>query len=150
PTQTETEKAFQAGFVTMWGNVAFLVRAVGTAVFFAILFVAANTMMMSSRERVGEVAVLKTLGYKDGLLGVLVASEALAISVTGGVIGLIAAAVLLSNNPAVSSILPGYAVLPSTIVQGIAIAIALGLISGFLPARQAARLSVVHALRKVA
>ena len=150
PTQTETEKAFQAGFVTMWGNVAFLVRAVGTAVFFAILFVAANTMMMSSRERVGEVAVLKTLGYKDGLLGVLVASEALAISVTGGVIGLVAAAVLLSNNPAVSSILPGYAVLPSTIVQGIAIAIALGLISGFLPARQAARLSVVHALRKVA
>ncbi|MDH3298760.1 MAG: hypothetical protein OEM96_10840, partial [Gemmatimonadota bacterium] len=62
----------------------------------------------------------------------------------------VAAAVLLSNNPAVSSILPGYAVLPSTIVQGIAIAIALGLISGFLPARQAARLSVVHALRKVA
>ena len=47
PTKTETERAFQAGFVTMWGNVAFLMRAVGTAVFFAILFVAANTMMMA-------------------------------------------------------------------------------------------------------
>lgn len=150
PTQTETEKAFQAGFVTMWGNVAFLVRAIGTAVFFAILLVAANTMMMSSRERISEVAVLKTLGYRDGLLSRLVVAESLAISVAGGVIGLGAAVVILSNNASLGSMLPGYTVLPSTMLQGLAIAIALGLISGLVPARQTARLSVVEALRRVA
>jgi putative ABC transport system permease protein len=150
PTQTETEKAFQAGFVTMWGNVAFLVRAIGTAVFFAILLVAANTMMMSSRERISEVAVLKTLGYRDGLLSRLVVAESLAISVVGGIIGLAAAVVILSNNSSLGSILPGYTVLPSTMLQGLAIAIVLGLISGLVPARRAARLSVVDALRRVA
>lgn len=150
PTKTETEKAFQAGFVTMWGNVGFLVRAIGTAVFFAILLVAANTMMMSSRERINEVAVLKTLGYRDSLLSRLVVAESLAICVVGGVIGLASASVMLANNEMLGSILPGYTVLPSTMLQGLAIAIVLGLISGLVPARQAARLSVVDALRRVA
>ena len=72
PTKTETERAFQTGFVTMWGNIGFLVQAIGTAVFFAILLVSANTMMMAGRERIGENAILKTLGFEDGLLFQLV------------------------------------------------------------------------------
>ncbi len=150
PTKTETERAFQAGFVTMWGNVAFLVRAIGTAVFFAILLVAANTMMMAARERVHEVAVMKTLGFGDGLLSALVLVEAVLITGVGGLLGIAGARLLFGATRALSSILPGFAVAWSTVAFGIAIAIGLGLASGAVPAWQAARLSVVQALRRVA
>jgi putative ABC transport system permease protein len=150
PTKTETEKAFNAGFVTMWGNVGFLVRAIGTAVFFAILLVAANTMMMAARERTHEVAVMKTIGFGDRLLSGLVMIEAVLITMLGGAIGIFGARAALGGNEMLSSLLPGYAVEWSTVALGFAIALALGLASGLVPAWQAARLSVVDALRKVA
>ncbi len=66
PTKTGTEQAFNASFATMWGNVSLLMGTIGMAVVFAILLVTANAMMMSARERTGEVAVLKTIGFTDG------------------------------------------------------------------------------------
>jgi putative ABC transport system permease protein len=150
PTRTETEKAVNAGFITMWGNVSFLVRAIGTAVFFAILLVAANTMMMAARERVNEVAVLKTLGFKDGLLSMLVLSEATFITLCGGLLGVLGAKVFFGPSNPVQSFLPGFSVRGSTMVLGLLIALLLGLISGAVPAWQAARLSVVQAFRHVA
>jgi putative ABC transport system permease protein len=150
PTKTQTEKAFSAGFVTMWGNVAFLMRAIGTAVFFAILFVAANTMMMAARERVGEIGVLKTLGFQDGTVFGIVIAEATIITLLGGAIGLLGARVLFGSTHALDGFLPGFAVQGSTLAIGFGIAAALGLISGAVPAWQAARLSVVQALRRVA
>ena len=132
------------------GDIQAIVTAIVSAVFFTILLVAGNTMAQSVRERTSEYAVLKTLGFRDGLLSRLVVAESLAISVVGGVIGLAAASLMLRNNEMLGSILPGYTVLPSTMLQGLAIAIVLGLISGLVPARQAARLSVVDALRRVA
>ena len=65
PTKTGTEQAFNASFATMWGNVSLLMGTIGMAVVFAILLVTANAMMMSARERTGEVAVLKTIGFTD-------------------------------------------------------------------------------------
>ncbi|MBI4502122.1 MAG: ABC transporter permease [Gemmatimonadetes bacterium] len=150
PTKTETEKAFQAGFVTMWGNVAFLMRAIGTAVFFAILFVAANTMMMAARERIGEIAVLKTLGFPDGTIFGIVIAEAGVMTLLGGAIGLVGARALFGSTHALDAFLPGFRVEGGTLALGFAIAATLGVISGALPAWQAARLSVVQALRKVA
>lgn len=150
PTKTETERAMQAGFVTMWGNVAFLVRAVGTAVFFAILSVAANTMMMAARERVNEVAILKTVGFGDGLLASLVMIEALVITVLGGAIGLFGAKAIIDNSQALNSFFPGFSVTMGTIGLGLAIAAVLGLVSGAIPAWRAGKLSVVDALRHVA
>jgi len=149
PTKTETERAFQTGFVTMWGNVAFLVRAIGSAVFFAILLVAANAMMMAARERVGEVAVLKTLGFGDGLLARLVITEALAITLGGGLTGIFGAKLWFGWSNPIASYIPGFEVEWSTVVLGAGIAALLGLASGAIPARQAARLSVVEALRRV-
>src|SRR5207247_656906 len=64
-TKTGTEQAFNASFATMWGNVSLLMNTIGMAVVFAILLVTANAMMMSARERTGEVAVLKTIGFSD-------------------------------------------------------------------------------------
>ncbi len=150
PTATETERAFQAGFVTMWGNVAGLVRAIGTAVFFAILLVAANTMMMAARERINEVAVMKTLGFQNRTLATLVLSEATIITGVGGLIGLLLAKAFINPANPVNVMLPGFILTTGTFVAGVGISIALGLVSGAVPAWQSARLSVVQALRRVA
>ena len=88
PTKTGTERAFNAGFVTMWGNVSFLMDSIGMAVVFAILLVAANSMMLSARERTNEVGVLKTVGFGDRLLFGLVMAEAGSIALAGAVLGL--------------------------------------------------------------
>lgn len=149
PTKTETERAFQTSFVTMWGNVGALVQAIGTAVFFAILFVAANTMMMAARERVGEVAVLKTLGFQNGTLFGMVIAEAVAMCIAGGALGLVVARWVLGSARTLQSIIPGFAVEWGTIVLGTAMAVALGVLTGLIPALQASRLSVIEALRRV-
>lgn len=150
PTETETEKAFNAGFVTMWGNIGFLVRAIGTAVFFAILLVAANTMMMAGRERISENAVLKTLGFQDGLLFRLVLVESVFITLLGGTLGVFGSKLLFGPNNSVNAIIPGFQVEWSTVILGLTMAAALGVISGIVPAWQAMRLSVIEALRRVA
>lgn len=149
PTKTQTEKAFNAGFVTMWGNIGFLVSAIGTAVFFAILFVAANTMMMAVRERIGEIAVLKTVGFGNGTVFGLVLAESVLITMLGGALGLLLArAAFLGNNP-LNAFFPGFGVTGATIGLGLLMAAALGIISGTIPAIQSARLSVAGALRQV-
>ncbi len=150
-TRTETERAFQTSFVTMYGNVGFLLNAIGMAVFFAILFVAANTMMTSARERISEVAVLKTLGFSDGLLFGLVLIEAALITVVGGLLGILGAKLLFDLSGFTGAgFLPGFEVKWSTALIGLAIAMFLGLLSGFVPAWQAARLPVSQTLRRVA
>src|SRR5207302_9882579 len=87
-TKTGTEQAFNASFATMWGNVSLLMNTIGMAVVFAILLVTANAMMMSARERTGEVAVLKTIGFSDRRLFGLVMLEAGVITLVGAVLGL--------------------------------------------------------------
>jgi putative ABC transport system permease protein len=150
-TRTETERAFQSGMVSMFGNVGLLMNAVGIAVFFAILLVAANAMMMAARERASEVAVLKTLGFSDRLLFGLVLAEAAAITVVGGLLGVLAAKLLFEGTGFQGmGFLPGFEVKLRTAVFGMLIAIALGLISGLVPAWQAARLPVARTLRRVA
>ena len=150
PTKTQSEKAFNAGFITMWGNVGKLVRTIGLAVFFAILLVAANTMMMAARERINEHGVLKALGFQNPLLFGIVLAESVMITVIGGVIGIVAAALLFRPGNAMTSFIPGFQVQTETMWLGLLIALALGIVSGVVPAWQAARLSVVQALRRVA
>ena len=150
PTKTGTERAFNAGFVTMWGNVSFLMNSIGMAVVFAILLVAANSMMLSARERTSEVGVLKTVGFGDRLLFGLVMAEAGSIALAGAVLGLGGAALLW---PAIHftamGFLPGFSVTPGTLALGTGIAVLLALASGVVPAASAARLSAVQALRHV-
>ncbi len=150
-TRTETERAFQTGMVSMYGNVGLLLNVVGLAVFFAILLVAANTMVMAARERASEVAVLKTLGFSDRLLFGLVLAEAATITLVGGLLGVFGAKLLFEGTGFQGlGFLPGFEVKLSTAALGMAIALLLGLISGLVPAWQAARLPVAHTLRRVA
>ena len=87
PTRTETEAAFQLGFLAMLGNVKAFILSICGAVVFAILLVSANTMAMSIRERTREVAVLKTLGFSRGTVLSLFVWEAVFLALIGGIIG---------------------------------------------------------------
>jgi putative ABC transport system permease protein len=149
PTRTETERAFNAGWVTMWGNVKFLMGAIGTAVVFAILLITSNAMMMSARERTGEVAVLKALGYGESLVFGLELAEAGVVALVGAALGLGGAVLLYRNLELFAQFLPGFVVTGGTVLLGAGLALALALSSGLVPAVRAARLPVVQALRHV-
>ncbi len=150
PTKTGTEQAFNASFATMWGNVSLLMGTIGMAVVFAILLVTANAMMMSARERTGEVAVLKTIGFTDRALFGMVMLEAGVIALTGAVLGLGGAKLLYkASNFNAGGFLPGFDVTGTTLALGGTVALVLMLASGLVPAVRAARLPVVQALRRV-
>jgi len=151
PTKTETEKAFQAGFISMIGNVQLLLTIIGSAIVFAIMLVTINTMMMAARERTTEIAVLKTLGFSDGLILRLVGGEALFLSLLGGGLGCgLAALVFRESDFTGGGFFPNFRVLPETVLLGLVLAALMGLLSGVAPAVQAARLQVASALRRVA
>jgi putative ABC transport system permease protein len=149
-TRTESEQAFQAGFVSMYGNLPFVLRLVGLAIVFSILLIAANTMMTSMRERTNEFAVLKTLGFTDGAVFAMVVTEAAVITVGGGALGALAAKFSIEKSGFnFMGFLPPMSVYWSTVFIGIGIALFVGMISGFIPALQASRLRIVDALRTV-
>jgi putative ABC transport system permease protein len=150
PTKTETEKAFQAGFISMIGNVQLLLTILGSAIVFAIMLVTINTMMMAARERTREIAVLKTLGFSNGLILRLVAGEALLVSLVGGVLGCgLAALVFYQSDFTAGGFFPNFRVLPETVLAGLLLAVVMGILSGLAPAVSAARLKIAPALRKV-
>jgi len=150
PTRTGTERAFNSNFITMWGNVSFLMNTIGMAVVFAILLVAANSMMLSARERTNEVGVLKAVGFTDTHLFGLVMAEASAIALGGAALGLGGAkALYASTGFSAMGFLPGFDVSGGTLALGLGIAVLLALTSGLVPAVAAARLSAVQALRHV-
>ena len=151
PTRSQTEKAFNLAFVGLYGNIGFFLNAIGMAVVFAILMVAANTMAMSARERFSEIAVLKTLGFTDGDVMRLVVVESLVIGGLGLLLGL-GGAMLVFNVVQfdLGGFIPGLAVTPQIGAIGVAIALAIAFASGVVPAWQAGRLRVVEALRYTA
>jgi putative ABC transport system permease protein len=149
-TRTESEQACQAGFVSMYGNIPFVLRVIGLAVVFAILLIAANTMVMAVRERTREIGVLKTLGFEDGTVFRMVLIEAAIITVGGGVLGALVAKLLIEGTGFnMGGMLPPMSVYWSTVIIGILIAALLGAVSGLIPAWQASRLRIVDALRRV-
>ncbi len=149
-THTETEKAFQAGFVSWYGNLPFVIKVIGLAIVFAILLVAANTMVMAVRERTREVGVLKTLGFEDGTIFRIVLLEAAFITLGGGVAGSLLAKWLIEGSGfSFGGFLPPMSVYWSTVFTGIAMALLMGAVSGLVPAWQSSRLRIVDALRRV-
>jgi putative ABC transport system permease protein len=148
-TLTQTEKAFTASFAKQMGNVELLIMTIGSVVFFTLLLVTGNTMAIAVRERSGELAVLKTVGFSDVRVLWLVLAEALLIAGQGGFIGLVLAKIVI---PALSRALPMLGVLyvsPLTFATGFILALAVGIAAGLLPAFGAMRLRVVDALRRV-
>ena len=105
------------------------------AVFFTIILLTGNTMAQAFRERVPELAVLKTLGFSDAIVSLIVLGEAVVLCAVGGGIGLGIAALLAPGVArGIKDILPGFELVWQTIVAGLAIAVLLGLIVGAVPA----------------
>ncbi len=148
-TKTSTEKAFAEGWANQIGNIAAIVEAISAAVFFIILLVAANTMAQSVRERVNEIAVLKTLGFGPFKVLGLVLGESFFLALVGGALGLLLAQVLVGGvGKALERFLPIFYMPPDAIGTGLLIAAAVGAIAGLLPGIQSMRLPIAAALRR--
>jgi putative ABC transport system permease protein len=148
-TSTETEKAFAAGFAKQIGNIRLLILSIGAVVLFTLLLVTGNTMAMTVRERVPELGVLKTLGFTDATVLVLVLVESLLIACVGGALGLVLAKLFTLSGDPTGGMLPTFYLAPSKMILGFAIAVTVGLVAGSVPALTAMRLRIVDALRRV-
>jgi len=148
-TKAETEGAFVQGFAEQVGNIGAIMVAILAAVFFTILLVAGNTMAYAVRERTGELAVLKAVGFTDGQVLGLVLAEALALSSLGGLLGLGLGWFLISLGDPTNGALPIFYFPARDIVLGAVLVIALGVAAGIFPALQAGRLRIADALRRL-
>jgi putative ABC transport system permease protein len=149
-TKTETESAFAAGFAKQFGNIEFLILSIGAVVFFTLLLVTGNTMAISVRERIGELAVLKAIGFSDRSVLFFVLAESLIIALIGGVLGLALAMLAVPVlGAALNGLLPSLILSPSILGVGLGTAVLVGAVSGLLPGIGAMRMSVVNALRRI-
>jgi len=148
-TKTSTERAFIQGFAEQIGNIGAIIGGILAAVFFTILLVTGNTMMQSVRERIAELAVLKTVGFPNGLVLGLVLAESLALAALGGGLGLALAWLAILQGDPTGGALPIFFFPPKDMLIGAGYIAALGLTAGILPAVQAMKLRVVDALRRV-
>jgi putative ABC transport system permease protein len=146
-TATDTEKAFNKGFMAQIGNIALIVTLVVGAAFLTILMIVGNTMAMAVRERTREIAVLKTLGFSDGHILRLVLGESLLLALIGGLAGLgLAAFAIWSMREALMNFVPTMGLGPEIVGTAIALMLALGLLTGLIPALSAMRLKIADAL----
>jgi len=149
-TKTATERAFIQGFANQMGDIATIVTAVASAVFFTMLLVTANTMAQSVRERTNEIAVLKTLGYTKRTIAGLVLTESFFITALGGVVGLGAAALFTDAiGEVLAQFFPVVGIPGSAYVTGAVLIVVLSVLAGLLPSMEASRLRITDALRKV-
>ncbi len=152
PTKSESEKAFQLGFVASLGNVKAFILGICGAVAFAIMLVSANTMAMSVRSRTREVAVLKTLGFTRRRVLAIFVSESVALAIAGGVLGILIAVpliALLTRRFIALAIPLDMKVNTPTVALALFVAVSLGLLSGYFPAYSASRTSIVEGLRHI-
>jgi putative ABC transport system permease protein len=147
-TKTETEGAFVKAFADQVGNIGAIIRAILSAVFFTILLVVGNTMAQAVRERVGELGVMKAIGFSDGQVLGLILAESLLIAVIGGALGLTLGWLAVQGGDPTNGALPIFFFPPRDLVIGGIIVVVLGIITGLLPALQAMRLNTVDALRR--
>jgi putative ABC transport system permease protein len=148
-TKTEPEAAFMQGFAKQIGDIALITALILGAVFFTILLVTGNTMSQAIRERTGELGVLKALGFTNGQVLMLVMVESCLLAGLGGVIGLTLGWVLTLGGDPTGGQLPLLFFPSRDVLVGLAITVALGVITGIFPAYQAMRLRVADSLRKL-
>ncbi len=146
-TKTQSEAAFNQAFAKQFADIGLIVTAIMGAVFFTLLLLTGNTMAQAVRERIPELAVLKTIGFSNRSVLWLVLAESILLVVLGGLLGLGIAALLV---PAVVAASGGLIQLPGMLAQtwlvGLALMLVIGAVVGLLPALRAMRLNIVDAL----
>ena len=149
-TLSETEKAFQLGFVSMTETILLAIQAVSFVVIVIIMAVMANTMAMTARERYGEYATLKALGFGNGFVAFLIFAESMAIALFGGIIGIALTFPLArAFGDAMGSLFPIFFVGEQTVIMQIVAATVIGVVAAAIPAWRAARVRIVDGLRAV-
>ena len=148
-TKTEPEGAFVQAFAKQIGNVTLIVAGILGAVFFTILLVTGSTMSQAVRERIGELGVLKAIGFTNAQVLSLVLAESCLLGVLGGALGLGFAWLLVSRGDPTNGMLPLFYLKTTDLLIGAAISVVLGLLTGVFPALQAMRLRVADALRRM-
>ena len=149
-TLTETEKAFQLGFVAMSEAILLAIRAVSGIVIVIIMAVMANTMTMTARERLAEYATLKALGFPGGFVVRLLFGESLLIAGLGGALGIAASfpAVQLVGR-LTGTLFPVFRLSPTTLALQVAASLAIGVVAAAWPAWRTSRINIVSGLRHV-
>jgi putative ABC transport system permease protein len=147
-TKTTTEKGFVEGFAKQVGDIGAIMIAILVAVLFTMLLVAANTMAQSVRERTSEMGVLKTLGFSNAAILVLVLSESVLIAVIGGGLGLGLSWLIVQQGDPTGGMLPIFMLPPRDVAAGAVMVLLLGLVAGALPAVSAMNLRITDALRR--
>lgn len=146
-TKAQTEQAFNQSFAKQFADIGLIVSAIMGAVFFTLLLLTGNTMAQAVRERIPELAVLKTIGFTDRSVLLLVLAESVLLVVLAGVIGLgLAALVVPIVSQASGGMIQLPSLLPQTWLAGLGLMLAIGTVVGLLPALRARRLNIVDAL----
>jgi len=149
-TLTETERAFQMGFVSMTEAIMVAIQIVSYMVIAIIMVVAANTMAMTARERIGEYATLKTLGFKASHLALLIFGESVTISLLGGVVGALCtfpAALWIERE--LAQFFPYFSVSRETILLELLASLVVGVVSGIFPTWRGSTIRVADGLRRI-
>jgi len=151
-TNTETERAFQLGFVSMMGNIKMLIGSISTVIVLTLLLVTASTMSMTIRERQQELAILKTLGFSSSRLFGLILTESFGLALGGGILGCSTAALLLRSFDMYKlsrGLFVSFQVTPDIVVKGLIVAGLLGILSCLFPAISSIRKNIVTSIRTV-
>jgi putative ABC transport system permease protein len=150
PTKTESERAFQQGFVAMSSTIITSLQVISFVIIGIILLVLANTIVMAVRERTREYAVLKTLGFTGRHLAAFILGESLLIGLAGGVVGVVLTFPMVKGfSQALPTMFPVIGVAPVTVVLALGAAALCGLAAAAAPTVRAVRVSIVNGLRTV-
>jgi putative ABC transport system permease protein len=148
-TDTSTEQAFNKAFIEQIGNIGLIIFGVVFMAFFTILIVVGNTMVLAIRERTGEIAVLKTLGFESSRIFKMVLIESCLLSFLGGLLGLGAAYIIIKGaSEHVARFLPNLILDQNIVLQALTYMLLLGLVTGIAPAISALRLNIITAFSK--
>ena len=149
-TLSETEKAFQLGFIAQTETIIMAVRIVSFVVIVIIFAVVANTMAMTARERLSEYATLKALGFGPAFVATLIIGESLMITGLGAGLGILATFPAAAGFKALlGTMFPVFRVSADTVMLQLASAMAVGLLAGILPSIRASRVKIVDGLRYI-
>jgi putative ABC transport system permease protein len=147
---TETEKAFQLGFASMTEAIMVAIQIVSYLVIVIIMAVVANTMAMTARERIGEYAIFKAMGFRGRHIAGMVFGESLLITMAGCAAGiLLTFPVGQAFGDALGDYLPSFEVKRLTIWLDIVLALLVGCVAGVIPAMRAVRIRIADGLRRI-
>jgi len=150
-TLTETEKAFQLGFVAMTEAILVAIQAVSWVIIVIIMAVMANTMAMTARERYSEYATMKAIGFSNGFVARLIFAESIAIALAGGALGIaLTFPIAAWFGGLMGTLFPVFFISDETLLMQIGAAVIVGVVAALIPAWRAAQVRIVDGLRSVA